>query len=142
MSSAPMTPEAFARVVGEATDEQLEAGLAANRELILGELFRYMPDYVDAAALGPLDAVIEWRIGDRPDGGVDRFQLHFAGGALTIAPEGDAEPRVVLEIGAVDFVRLCADPSRGPQLFLYGRLRMTGDLVLGAQMPALFTLPI
>ena len=142
MSSAPMTPQAFARVVNGATDEQLAAGLAANRELILGQLFAQMPEYVDGSALGSLDAVVEWRVGDRPDGGVDRFQLRFSGGALTVEHEGSAEPRVALEIGGVDFVRLCADPARGPELFLYGRLRMTGDLVLGAQLPSLFTLPL
>ncbi len=130
--STPMTPEAFARVVNEATDEQLAAGLAANRELILGELFRQMPAFLDAAAAGALDAVVEWRIDD------DRFQLRFANGGVTAERDGDAEPRVVLEIGGVDFLRLCADPAQGPQLFLYGRLRMSGDLVLGAQLPSLF----
>ena len=138
--STPMSAEAFARVVGTATDEQLQAGLSANRELILSEVFRQMPAYVDTAATGDLDAVVEWRIGDRADGGYDRWQLRFEGGRVTVERDGAADPRVVYEIGAVDFLRLCADPAQGPEFFLYGRLRMEGDLVLGAQMPAMFKL--
>ena len=139
--NTPISPEMFARIVAEASDADLALGLQANRELILGELFRQMPAFVDAAASGDLDAVVEWRIGDRDDGGHDRWQLVFRSGAMTVERDGGAQPRVVYEIGAVDFVRLCADPARGPELFLYGRLRMDGDLVLGAQMPALFRTP-
>jgi hypothetical protein len=136
-----MRPDAFVRVVREASDEELAAGLAANRELILPELFRQMPDYLDAAAAGELDAVVEWRVGDRPDGGHDRWQVTIRGGGATIARDGDAEPRVVYTVGAVDFLRLSSGQLEGPQLFLTGRLRVDGDLFLAAQMPALFRLP-
>ena len=139
--SAPMSPQDFARIVREAGDEELAAGIAANRELILGQLFAQMPDFVDGEAAGDLEAVVEWRIGDRPDGGHDRFQIRIAERRATVERDGDAEPAVVYEVGAVDFVRLCADPRLGPQLFLFGRLRVEGDLVLAAQMPGVFRAP-
>ena len=139
--TAPISPDAFAQLVAGATDEQLAAGLENGWEVIVPELFRQMPAFVDAAAAGDLDAVVEWRIRDRPGGGHDRWHVVFREGAVTVERDGAAEPRVVYEIGAVDFVRLCAEPARGPELFLHGRLRIEGDLVLGAQMPALFRRP-
>jgi hypothetical protein len=138
--SGPLSPREFARIVRDATDEQLAAGVVANRELILTQIFAQMPATLDRAAVGELDAVVEWRIGDRPDGGHDRWQLAFRGGAVSLERDGAAEPSIVCEVGAVDFLRLCADPSAGPQLFLTGRLRIEGDLMLAAQMPALFRL--
>lgn len=139
--SAPIDPEAYAQLTAGATDEQLAAGLEAGWEVIVPELFRQMPSFVDPAAAGDLDAVVEWRIGDRPGGGDDRWQVVFTRGAVAVERDGSAAPDVVYELGGVDFMRLCADPARGPELFLYGRLRIEGDLVLGAQMPALFRRP-
>ena len=137
----PLTPEAFARIVRDATDEQLAAGLAGNRELILAEIFRQMPENLDAAAAKDVDAVVEWRIGGRGDGGHDAWQVTLRGGQATVERGSPAEPRVVFDIDAVDFVRLVAGTVEGPLLFMHGRLRVDGDLVLAVQMPQLFRLP-
>ena len=37
-------PDQFATLIRDATDEQLKEGLATNRELILAEIFRRMPE--------------------------------------------------------------------------------------------------
>ena len=56
-SSGPLDPAEFARLVAEADDEQLAAGMAANRDFILTEVFRRMPERFDPAAAGDLSAV-------------------------------------------------------------------------------------
>jgi hypothetical protein len=137
----PLSPEAFARIVRDATDEQLDEGLRSNREIILAEIFRQMPENVDAAAASDVDAVVEWRIGDREDGGHDVWQVTLRGGRATVERGSPAEPRIVFEIGAVDFVRLVGGAVEGPLLFMHGRLRVEGDLVLAVRMPLLFRLP-
>ncbi|HEV2815041.1 MAG TPA: SCP2 sterol-binding domain-containing protein [Solirubrobacteraceae bacterium] len=137
----PLSPEAFARIVRDATDEQLAAGLRANRELILPLVFAQMPDRLDPAAAADVDAVVEWRVGDREDGGHDAWQLTLRSGRATVERGAPAEPQVVLEIGAVDFLRLVGGAAEGPLLFMHGRLRVEGDLVLAVRMPLLFRMP-
>ena len=136
----PLGPEAFARIVRDATDEQLAEGLRANRELILGEVFRQMPDNLDAAAAAEIDAVVEWRIRDE-DGGHDAWQVALRGGRATVERGSPAEPAAIFEIGGVDFLRLVAGDAEGPFLFMHGRLKVEGDLVLAVRMPQLFRLP-
>ena len=137
----PMSPEEFARIVRDATDEQLAAGVSANRELILGQVFAQMPDNLDASAARDVDAVVEWRIGGREDGGHDAWHVALREGRASVERGAAADPRVVFAIGDVDFLRLVAGAVEGPLLFMHGRLRVEGDLVLAVQMPQLFRLP-
>ena len=136
-----MSPEAFARIVREATDEQLAAGLRANRELILTELFRQMPQSLDEQAAAEVDAVVEWRIGGLEDGGHDRWQVTIRGGRASVERDPATPAQVVFEIGDADLLRLVAGAVEGPVLFMHGRLRVDGDLVLALQLPQLFRLP-
>ena len=128
MPTPPMDPAAFATLVRGASDEDLAAGMEANRALILAGVFDAMP----AAYLGGLEAVAEWRI----DG--ERWQVRMAAGRCTVERGGDAAPDVVYEVGGVDFLRLAAGQVDGPQLFVSGRIKVEGDLMLAARMPALF----
>ena len=121
-------PSDFAAMVRGASDEDLAAGMEANRALILAGVVDAMPD----AYLGGLEAVAEWRI----DG--ERWQVRMAGVACSVEREGAAAPDVVYEIGGVDFLRLICGQVDGPQLFVTGRIRVEGDLMLAARMPALF----
>ncbi|HEX8084446.1 MAG TPA: SCP2 sterol-binding domain-containing protein [Solirubrobacteraceae bacterium] len=134
----PLSPEAFARIVRDANDEQLAAGLRANRELILTEVFRQMPSRLDPAAAADVDAVVEWRIAHDDGGGHDAWQVTLRGGSATVERGGGAEPSVVFEIGGVDFLKLVAGNEEGPLMFMHGRLRVDGDLVLAVRLPQLF----
>ncbi|HEX8121559.1 MAG TPA: SCP2 sterol-binding domain-containing protein [Solirubrobacteraceae bacterium] len=136
-----MSPDAFARLVRDATDEQLAAGLEANRELILTEVFRQMPANLDPGAAAGVDAVVEWRVTGREDGGHDAWQVAIRGGGATVERDAQGAADVVFEIDAVDFLRLVAGVAEGPLLFLHGRLRVEGDLVLAIRLPQLFRLP-
>lgn len=134
-------PAQFAGLVQGATDDQLREGFATNRELILGEIFRRMPERFNSERAGGVDAVVEWRIRDRPDGGYDSWHLIIRGGGCQVI-EGPAEaPTVTYEINPVDFIRLITGNASGPKLFLFGKLKIRGDLVLGARMPTLFSIP-
>ena len=47
MTDAQISPDQFAALVAQASDEQLRQGLESNREEILGEIFRRMPESFD-----------------------------------------------------------------------------------------------
>jgi putative sterol carrier protein len=133
--------EQYAALVAGASDEDLERGLAENRELLLEEIFKRMPERFRADKAGDLDAVIEWRIDGRPDGGDDRWQLTIRNGACTVVPNGDEEPTLCFRVGAVNFLKLITGNASGPMLFTFGRLKIRGDLLLAARVQSFFEVP-
>jgi putative sterol carrier protein len=133
--------EQYASLVAGASDEDLERGLAENRELLLGEIFKRMPERFAPDKAGDLHAVVEWRVGGRPDGGHDRWQLTIKDRACTATPDGDADPNVTLSLGAVDFLKLITGNASGPMMFTFGKLKIRGDLLLAARIQSFFKVP-
>ena len=131
----------YAALVADASDEDLERGVAENRDLLLSEVFRRMSERFKADKAGDLDAVVEWRIGGRPDGGHDRWQLAIRDGTCTLTPDGDADPTVTLSVGPVDFLKLVTGNASGPMLFTFGKLKVRGDLLLAARIQSFFEVP-
>jgi putative sterol carrier protein len=136
-----LSASVFASMVREASDEQLAAGLAANREPLLQEIFRRMPEQFDPERAAGVDAVVEWRIRNPDTGGHDAWHLTMRAGSCQVAA-GPAEwPTVIYEIDPIDFVRLITGNASGPKLFLFGRLKIRGNLLLAARMPGFFRIP-
>jgi putative sterol carrier protein len=133
--------EQYAALVSQASDEDLERGLAENRELVLDEIFKRMPERFRADKAGDLDAVVEWRIRGRPDGEHDRWQLTIRNGACTCTKGGDDDPTVTLSVGPVDFLKLITGNASGPMLFTFGKLKIRGDLLLAARIQSFFEVP-
>ena len=68
-------------------------------------------------------------------------RVRIADGRCTVSRETEGDADVVYELGGVDFLRLTTGQLDGPQLFVTGRLRVIGDLMLAARMPAMFRPP-
>jgi putative sterol carrier protein len=134
-------PSEFAALVAEATDEQLADGFATNRDQLLGEIFRRMPERFNAERARGIEAVVEWRILDRADGGHDSFQVAIEDGTCRVEQGPAEDPAVTYEIAPVDFVKLVTGNASGPKLFLFGRLKVRGNLLLAARMQTLFSIP-
>jgi putative sterol carrier protein len=134
-------PAEFASLVAEASDDQLKEGLATNRDQILGEIFSRMPERFDPQRAAEVDAVVEWRIRDRPGGGHDEWHLLIEDGACRVV-EGPADsPTVTLEISPLNFIKLITNNASGPRLFLFGKLKITGNLGLAVRLPSFFRIP-
>jgi putative sterol carrier protein len=131
----------YAALVAGASDDDLERGVAENRDLLLGEIFKRMPERFRADKAGDLEAVIEWRIKGRPDGGHDRWQLTISHGACSVTPEGEDDPTVSLSVGAVNFLKLITGNASGPMMFTFGKLKVRGDLLLAARIQSFFEVP-
>src|SRR6266511_2409451 len=130
----------FARNISQMPDEELrEAMQGPLRRQIVTEIFRRMEEHFKPE--GAAVAVIHWRIGGRPDGGEDHWEVVIAGGSCTTSPQPSSEPRVTLKLDGVDFIRLVTGNANGPMLFMSGKLKIEGDLMFSAQIPAMFTIP-
>jgi hypothetical protein len=131
----------YAEVVRRASEEELRAGLAVNRDAILEGIFTAMPEYLDAAAAAKADLVVEWRITGSQDGGFDSWQVTVSNGACVVQRNGSARPQAIVTVGAVEFVRLAAGAITGPQLFTFGGLQVEADLLAAARLDAFFLSP-
>jgi putative sterol carrier protein len=136
-----MTREVFVAMVTAAGDEELAAGLRANGDAILAGVFARMSEALDAEAVGDTRAVLEWQVGASPDEPPRRFQLVVADGACTVEREGAHEPDVVYSIAGVDFLRMVTGSRDPGELFVFGRLKVAGDLFLAARSRTFFVPP-
>jgi putative sterol carrier protein len=134
-------PEQFAALVREASDEQLAQGFRENREVLLEEIFRRMPEQFDPQRAAGVEAVIEWEITGPDRDSADRWQLTIRDGRCTSVRGGEAEPDVTYRIAPVDFVKLITGVESGPKMFVFGRLRIRGNLMTAARVPSWFRMP-
>jgi putative sterol carrier protein len=100
-----------------------------------------MGDHFDGHKAGKVEAVIEWRILEPEEGDFDRWQMVVERGRCTVFRDGDRKPNVTYTVGPVDFVRLISGNKSGPELFMGGKLKVRGNLMLAARMPAWFRIP-
>lgn len=118
----------------------LRDGLRVNREALIGEVFRRFPERLSDAGRAQ-NGVIKWRIGDREDGGHDRWYVVLRDGRCETGRDLDVKPRVTLTLGALEFMQLVtgnADPLR---MLITRRLRIRGDLIFAGRMQSFFTIP-
>lgn len=139
---AMMDPLEFARLVKRTPAHELRAMMHSDRRAaVLDELFTRMPGVFRADRAGSINAVIHWVIGDRPDGGVDTYELVIADGRCELSPAPQREPKLTLALGAVDFLNLVTGNAHAVALVMRGKLKTKGDLALTAKFPNLFDIP-
>jgi putative sterol carrier protein len=140
---ASVDPAAFVKAIADTPDEQLAAGMADAqvRAMVLDGIFSQMAAHFDGSRAPDVNAAIEWRILDRPDGGHDRYQVVIAGGSCSVEKDGGHAPRVTFELKPVDFLKLVSGNEQGPTMFMTGRLKIDGDVMFAAGVQALFRLP-
>jgi putative sterol carrier protein len=137
-----VSPEDFAALVSQASDEQLaEAMGGPQREPALREIFRRIAEHVDPQKAKGHDAVIHFQITGRPDGGSDDYELVLREGKGTVHETPTAEPRLTLRVDPVGFLKLITNQVSGPQLFMTGKLKIEGDLMFAPQVASLFRIP-
>ena len=90
---------------------------------------------------GSTHAVIHWRVGDRPDGGVDTYELVIADGRCTLSPAPEHDPKLAITVGPVDFVKVVSGNGNPMMMFMTGKLKAKGDLGLAANIANLFDIP-
>ena len=140
--AGPIDPAEIARVINQVPDSDLEALMASDqRENVLNEIFGRMAEHFRPDQAGSLDAVVHFKVLDRPGGGYDHYEIVLRDGACTLTPHPAAEPNVTIRVKPVDFLKLVTGNASGPVLFMRGRLKIDGDLVLASRLTSFFTIP-
>jgi putative sterol carrier protein len=135
-----ITPERFAQMVAAASDEQiLEAIRAGGAKAVLDRIFQGMQErFVPQRAEG-IDAVMQFVVTDR--GEEFPYAVTVRNGTCTVE-EGKADaPRVTLTSDLVSFARLTSGQAQGPQLFMAGKLKISGNLMFATRVTGFFEAP-
>ena len=142
---AQFEPEQFAELIATASNDQLSEVIHGPlRRQILDEIFGRMTDHVEPSQVGDLDVVVHFKILDRPEeqgGGYDHYEVIFADGACRASDSPEREPRVTIKVKGVHFLKLAAGKASGPVLFMTGKLKLQGDVMLASRLTSFFRIP-
>jgi len=134
-------PAAFARLIGRARPEQLEAVMGSPvRQVVLDQIFRRFADHYRAGEKRP-PKVIHWKIAGRPDGGHDEYELVLHGDRCeaNAVPQHGADTTIIL--GGPEFLLLTSGNGKPTTMFMTGKLKVRGDLGLAAVLAKIFVIP-
>jgi putative sterol carrier protein len=87
--------------------------------------------------------VIEWRLhGIGNEGaGAQRWFVVLSDGECRTGRDLDAKPRVTLELGALEFLKLVTGNANPVAMFMTGKLKIRGDLLFAARVQGFFSIP-
>ena len=88
-----------------------------------------------------VDAVVEFRITGRRDGGIDRYQLWLIDGRGRRPRRGARRPALTLELEPVAFLWLVGGSASAERLLFARKLKLRGDLVLAFALPTALRVP-
>lgn len=142
---AALDPVDVARAIDKVRTDHLRDVMAGGfRPVVLGEIFRRMPDYVDPAKAKDLCCTIAFRVGGRADGGHDRYLVRLSGGACEVVEDAaDTAPRdATLSLSGVDFLRLATGHLNPVLGVLKGSLKVKGDRTKALAFSSSLDLPV
>jgi putative sterol carrier protein len=145
LDTSSVNPEDFAKLIAGAPDEMIaEIVNGPYRKQVLDEIFDRMAEHVEPARAKGTDAVVHFKILDRPQdlgGGYDHYEVVFEDGGCSASDEPGRDPNVTIKVGAVDFLKLAASKASGPTLFMTGKLQLEGDVMLASRLTGFFRIP-
>ena len=109
------------------------------RGVLLWQIFRTIRQRAQPDA--GIDAVIEFRILGRRDGGVDRYLLMLNDGRCRTSRRSGRRPGLTLELEPVAFLRLVGGTTSTQRLLIARKLKLRGDLRLALALPTALRLP-
>jgi putative sterol carrier protein len=130
------------QVVAGATDQQLEELMASEaRKAIVDDVFRRMADAIDQDRARGVTTVVHWKIYDRPEGGYDHYEVVLEDGRCAVSASPSREPAVTLKLKPVNFLKLVSGCASGPTMFMTGKLKLEGDVMLASRLTSMFRIP-
>jgi putative sterol carrier protein len=137
---AQVTPEQFAGLVAVADDEQIaQVVRAAGTEAVLDRIFegmeqRFLPDKAKG-----VDAIVQFVIAD--EGTEHAYAVTISNGTCAVDKGRADATKVAITTDIVSFAKLVGGRAQGPQLFMAGKLKVSGDLMFSARIMSFFDRP-
>jgi putative sterol carrier protein len=106
---------------------------------VLDKVFSGMSESFNPDKAAGQQAVVQYEI-SAPDGGQE-YAMRIADGRCEIDKGRVESPRVTLRICLADFLRLITGAANGMQLFMTGKLKVSGDLFFAQTYQSWFDRP-
>ena len=140
-----VAPEDFAKLIAESSDEQIDEIVNGQlRKQVLDQIFTRMADHTEPEKLGDTKAVVHFKILDRPEdqgGGYDHYEVVFEDGTCVAVDTPARDAHVTIKVGPVEFLKLAANKASGPTLFMTGKLKLEGNVMLASRLTTFFRIP-
>ena len=135
-----VTAEEFVGLVANATDEQIqEVVRAVGTKETLNRIFDNFPErFVPEKAQG-VDAEIQFVVTD--EGEEFPHVVTVRNGTCSTEEKRADDPKVSLTTDLVSFVKLITGQAQGVQLFMTGKLKVSGDLMFSQRIMTFFETP-
>ena len=138
-----LDPVDVATALGQVKGDHLRKVMRSGfRPVVLGEIFRRLPDFVDPGKAARNDLSIGFRLTGNPSGEVERYVVTIQGGAATVTagdPGEDRDATVTLE--GHDFLRLATGHLNPVFGVLKGQLKVRGDQAKALQLSSVIDIP-
>ena len=133
-------PQQLAEAIKGMSDDELKDSIKAmGIDETMKNIFDGMQDaFVPAKASG-VNSVLQYDI--ETDEGTKTWKVEIADGTCKTSEGAATDPRLTLKLALVDFVRLIFRQADGTQLFMTGKLKLTGDMMFAMQMQGFFDQP-
>lgn len=145
MDPQALDPVAVAGVLGEVRKDHLERVMRSGfRPVVLGEIFRRLPEFVDPVKAARVELSVAFRLTGRPDGEVERYVVTVGDGAAVVQPgePGRDETRdATVTCEAHEFLRLATGHLNPVLGVLRGRLKVRGDQAKALQLASVIDIP-
>jgi len=135
-----VSPEEFAQLVKGSSDEDIAATVhQAGTADVLDRIFEGMEQRFVAAKASDVDADIVFEITD--EGDTHPYVVAIHDGSCKTQRGTVDNPKVKLTSGLVPFIKLVTGEAQGPQLFMSGKLKVSGDLMFSTRIMSFFDQP-
>ena len=113
------------------------------RPVVLGEIFRRLPDFVNPRKAAKLRLTVGFRLLGNPSGEVDRYVVRIERGAATVTAgagqDGERDATVTCE--GHDYLRLATGHLNPVTGVLKGQLKVRGDKAKALQLSSVIDIP-
>lgn len=113
------------------------------RPIVLGEIFRRLPDFVNADKAAKVRLVIGFRLLGNPSGEIERYVVRIEGGAATVTTgvDGDEERDATVTCEGHDYLRLATGHLNPVTGVLKGQLKVKGDKAKALRLSSVIEIP-
>jgi len=132
-----------ATVLGSVRGDHLKKVMRSGfRPVVLGEIFRRLPDFVNPHRAAKLDVTVAFRLTGNPSGEIERYVVRIDHGTTTVTEGDQGEPRdTTVTCEGHDFLRLATGHLNPVAGVLKGSLKVRGDKAKALALSAAIDIP-
>ena len=144
MDPTTLDPVDVATALGGVRADHLKKVMSSGfRPVVLGEIFRRLPDFVNPRKAAKLHLTVGFRLLGNPSGEIDRYVVRIERGAATVTSgaDQDGERDATVTCEGHDYLRLATGHLNPVTGVLKGQLKVKGDKAKALQLSSVIDIP-